>query len=149
MKFCSLSDEFKDQICKMENDIFTDAYSLNTINQLIHNNMYKHSLVMLEDKIIVAYIIATEVAGEAEIQRIAVHPSFRQRGYASSIMEHFIKNILSDGIDKILLEVRQSNKAAISLYQRFGFKKVGQRSGYYTDNGEDAILYTLNITDRR
>ncbi len=145
MKFCSLSDEYANQIYKIEKDVFPDAYSLNSINELIHNNMYRYSLLMLEDKKIVAYIIATEVAGEAEIQRIAVPCDCRRRGYASCIMEQFINILASDGVDKILLEVRQSNKAAISLYQRFGFKKVGQRRGYYADNGEDAILYTLDI----
>lgn len=145
MKFCSLSNEYANEIYKIEKDVFSDAYSLNTINELIHNNMYKHSLVMLEDKNIVAYIIATEVAGETEIQRIAVRSDCRRRGYASCIMEHFIDTLAINGADKILLEVRQSNKAAISLYQKFGFVKVGQRRGYYADNGEDAILYTLDI----
>ena len=145
MNFCSLKNEYVDEIYKIEKDVFSDSYSVNSIKLLINNNLYRYSLVMLENEKVVCYIIATEIAGEAEIQRIAVRRDCRRRGYASAIMEHFIKMMKSEGVEKILLEVRQSNKAAISLYQKNGFVKVGQRRGYYADSGEDAILYTLQI----
>ena len=51
---------------------------------------------------------------------------------------------MNRGAQVATLEVRESNEAAIALYEKLGFEVVGSRDGYYRDNNEDAILMTLN-----
>jgi ribosomal-protein-alanine N-acetyltransferase len=53
------------------------------------------------------------------------------------------------GIKKAYLEVRRSNTAALALYTGFGFVQTGIRKGYYPDNKEDALLFSLNLITRR
>jgi ribosomal-protein-alanine N-acetyltransferase len=54
-----------------------------------------------------------------------------------------LKTAYELGLERATLEVRVSNKAAISLYQKFGFKTAGQRRRYYKDNDEDALILWL------
>ena len=51
----------------------------------------------------------------------------------------------ADGVRTVHLEVRRSNQAAIALYRQLGFEQVGERRGYYRDNGEDALLMSLSL----
>lgn len=65
---------------------------------------------------------------EAEILNIAVHPAWRKAGIGARLMEE----ALAGPERRIHLEVRESNAAAIALYESFGFRKLGKRAGYYT-----------------
>ena len=61
-------------------------------------------------------------------------------------MVTLLNQCYKDMIKYITLEVRVGNKAAISLYEKYGFKSLGVRKGYYQDNNEDAlIMWTENI----
>lgn len=127
---------------------FSDAYSLDTIADCATSKLYNNSLVAEVDGKTAAYILATNVAGEAEILRIAVAQELRKCGVGDAILTQFRNECTKNNIGCIHLEVRQSNIAAISLYIKHGFKQVGVRRAYYSDNGEDAVLYTLIIDGR-
>lgn len=100
-----------------------------------------------EQETIVAMAVVWIIEDEAHIGTIAVHPAYRGIGLG----EFFLSSILSDsyhaGARKGLLEVRQSNIVAQSLYSKFGFKKDGVRKRYYRDNGENAILMSGSLLD--
>ncbi len=81
------------------------------------------------------------IAGELQIQNLATLPQLRRRGIAASLLSHAIARSREQGLNSIWLEVRISNRAAIALYQRFGFSANGTRSAYYAD-GEDALIMT-------
>lgn len=86
--------------------------------------------------------IAAAGFGEAELYRIAVIPEYRGSGYGRALMSDFLKSCPED-TRKIFLEVRESNSAAVGLYERFGFKIIGRRKNYY--GNEDAVIYSLEI----
>ncbi|NLM74304.1 MAG: ribosomal protein S18-alanine N-acetyltransferase [Clostridiaceae bacterium] len=86
-----------------------------------------------------------KVIDEGHITNIAVHPDYRRRGYGAALIENLISIARNNGINAITLEVRPSNRAAISLYERFGFKTFGRRKNYYADNNEDALIMWLNL----
>jgi ribosomal-protein-alanine N-acetyltransferase len=88
------------------------------------------------------------IAGELQIQNLATLPSMRRCGVALRLLEHVIERSKSAGLNSIWLEVRVSNRAAISLYKRFGFSACGKRSAYYPD-GEDALSMSNELTQRR
>lgn len=84
------------------------------------------------------------MAGEAHIISIAVRGTYRGRGIGELILAHLIDLARSLGADVVTLEARVSNYVAESLYLKYGFKKVGIRRGYYSDNREDAVIMTTD-----
>ncbi|MBQ7503643.1 ribosomal protein S18-alanine N-acetyltransferase [bacterium] len=76
---------------------------------------------------------------EAEIATVTVHPDWQGRGIGTRLMAEAVRQAVNEGVDKATLEVRVDNEPALSIYKRFGFKKVHVRRRYYA-NGEDAFL---------
>lgn len=140
--------EYAQQIYDIEYNTFSDAYSLQSIADCTAGALYTTSVVAMDDGKVIGYIIATDVAGEAEIQRIAIDNRYRKNGYGTVLLESYISDCIRKGISCIHLEVRKSNLPAVSLYEKSGFEQVGLRKGYYPDNGEDAVLYTLTLVGR-
>ncbi|MFZ2087120.1 MAG: ribosomal protein S18-alanine N-acetyltransferase [Desulfobaccales bacterium] len=90
------------------------------------------------------YIIFWVIADEMHLLNLAVHPVHRRRGISRSLLTAALNQARNQGVSVVWLEVRPSNQAALGLYQSFGFLKVGIRQGYYTDNGEDALIYAYS-----
>ncbi len=81
-----------------------------------------------------------EVAGEAELLRMAVESSHRGQGLGNALLDECAAALGHMGITTFLLEVRVSNAAARALYEAAGWTQDGLRKAYYK-NGEDAALY--------
>ena len=71
---------------------------------------------------------------------VAVEPAFRRQGIATVLLRALHLDALERDCDAMTLEVRASNHGARALYERFGYGAEGLRRGYYSDNGEDAVL---------
>lgn len=85
---------------------------------------------------------------EAHITILAVNPQHHRQGMGAALLYSLIKTARDRGLERATLEVRASNQAAISLYQKFGFKTAGRRRRYYQDNGEDALILWLGGVHR-
>ncbi|MFQ5944998.1 MAG: ribosomal protein S18-alanine N-acetyltransferase, partial [Anaerolineae bacterium] len=85
-----------------------------------------------------------QMGGETHISTIAVHPDHRRRGLGELLLLHMLDRAVEGGSKFVTLEVRESNRAAQELYEKYGFRGVGRRERYYTDNAEDALLMTLS-----
>ncbi len=81
---------------------------------------------------------------EAHITIVAVHPQYQRQGLGQALIYALLKTASDRNLELATLEVRASNEAAISLYQKFGFKTAGRRRRYYQDNGEDALILWLS-----
>lgn len=92
---------------------------------------------------IVGMVVAWLIVDEIHIATIATHPDFRKQGIGKNLLLHTLRSAKEDGALSSFLEVRESNEAALVMYRKFGFVESGRRTGYYKDNGEDAILMTL------
>jgi [ribosomal protein S18]-alanine N-acetyltransferase len=98
---------------------------------------------------IAGVVVAWLLVDEVHIATIATHPNFRRQGIAQALLAHVLKLGAEEGAISSFLEVRESNSAAQELYRKFGYEQTGRRPRYYKDNGEDAILMTLeNLQDR-
>ena len=86
------------------------------------------------------YLFGATVLDEAEIRKIAVHPSRRRQGIANLLLTTAWRYLASLPVIACFLELRCSNHAALSLYQKNGFQLIGRRKNYYTLPTEDAIL---------
>jgi ribosomal-protein-alanine N-acetyltransferase len=84
--------------------------------------------------------------GEAHILNISVDPDEQGHGIGRKMMENAI-DYARGRAETVFLEVRPSNTAAITLYERLGFNEIGIRRGYYpAENGrEDAIMLALQL----
>ncbi|MGR2738304.1 GNAT family N-acetyltransferase [Billgrantia sp. Q4P2] len=96
---------------------------------------------------LVGHAVVARLPFEAELQAMLVAPTMRRRGLAAALLEAVIEQSRSWGSERLLLEVRAGNEAAIQLYRRAGFSEDGRRRGYYPPlyevadaSREDAIL---------
>lgn len=131
------------RIADMEKEYFNDPWSADSINDTL-SKTYNGLVAFIEDEIIIGYILFSEVAGESELFRIAVDKTYRKKGIGSALMEAYKKS--QRGIsDRGFLEVRAGNTAAISLYEKFSYEKIGTRKKYYKNPEEDAIIYAIDF----
>ena len=98
-----------------------------------------------EYKIPVGFLLFWEIYDELHVLNLAVHPDYRRRGLARSLMISLLDHGKTSNFKFITLEVRCSNDAALGLYRQLGFRVVGVRKGYYSDNNEDALIMALYL----
>ena len=103
------------------------------------------ALGMFRHEALIGYISVYHTLDELEILNLAVLPDERRRGHGRRILGVVLRLARKMAINKILLEVRVGNRPAICLYGGFGFKREGVRKKYYTDTGEDALIYLCSI----
>lgn len=113
--------------------------------QELQTNRLAHYLVVRAGTETVAYGGLWLLVDEAHITTFAVLPEWRRRGIGGRLMVALMDLALELNSRVMTLEVRLSNRPARDLYARFGFKPVGVRPRYYSDNGEDALIMTTGI----
>jgi ribosomal-protein-alanine N-acetyltransferase len=113
--------------------------------QELQTNKMAHYLVVRSGDETIAYGGLWLMFDEAHITTFAVLPEWRRRGIGGRLMLGLMDVALDLKARVMTLEVRLSNKPARELYGRFGFKPVGVRPRYYSDNGEDALIMTTDM----
>lgn len=128
-----------DEVCKIEQETFSNPWSKSSFLETIsnQNNLY---LVALVDGFIAGYCGYCGIVDEGYIYNVAVGQRFRRQGIGFYMLEELIKQANSRGITSLTLEVRKSNQPAIHLYKKLGFTQVGIRKDFYTKPQEDAII---------
>lgn len=132
-------------IYAIELESFSVPWSLESITKELENEM-AYYVVAEEDGQVLGYAGLWDVVGEGQITNIAVRPSGRRKGIGKKLVEGLIAYGKEKGLEVLILEVRQSNEAAIKLYTGAGFKDIGKRKNYYTKPTEDAILMALTLS---
>jgi ribosomal-protein-alanine N-acetyltransferase len=98
---------------------------------------------------VVAMLVAWLIVDDVHIATIATHPDFRKQGIGKKLLTHVLRSAKEEGALTSFLEVREGNLAAQEMYRKFGYVESGRRENYYNDNGEDAILMTLESFEGR
>ena len=93
---------------------------------------------------VVGDIVVWIILDEAHVATIAILPDFRRMHIGQRLLAFALEDAVQGGAKLAYLEVRRSNLAAQNMYLQFGFEVNGLRPRYYLDNGEDALLMTLN-----
>ena len=114
--------------------------------ELEANRMARYLVVRAHSQV-VAYAGMWLMVDEAHVTTFAVLPAWRRRGIGGRLLLEMLDLAVALGASVVSLEVRLSNVAARRLYQRFGFRPVGVRPRYYSDNGEDALIMTTEGLD--
>ena len=95
------------------------------------------------DKRLAAMVVSWVIVDELHIATLATHSDFRRQGIGSQLLASALADGRERGARRAMLEVRESNEAAQAMYRQFGFEVSGRRASYYRDNGEAALLMTL------
>ncbi|NLT09143.1 MAG: ribosomal protein S18-alanine N-acetyltransferase [Ruminococcus sp.] len=98
-----------------------------------------HVLYILDDERVVALLSGYHAVGEGDITSVAVHPEYRRRGLAESLIKEFERSLPAN-TESIFLEVRESNAPAISLYEKCGFVRLAVRRNFYDSPRENAVV---------
>ena len=102
-------------------------------------------LVAVLDNAVVGFICFRVVSDEAEVLNLAVSPSARRGGVASSLLADAIRTSRQRGGHRMFLEVRDTNQAAIRFYERHGFRLTARRHGYYSSPLADALVLARGL----
>ncbi|WP_232700374.1 ribosomal protein S18-alanine N-acetyltransferase [Halobacterium wangiae] len=104
-----------------------------------------------EPPTIVGYVVADTVSNHGRplghVKNLAVHPERRGEGMGQALLERGLAVLSSLGVERVKLEVRESNEAARGLYEKYGFEYLRTISAYYAD-GEDAHVLVADVGDR-
>ena len=102
------------------------------------------TLVAEADGEIAGFITGVFLFDNADIYSVATAEQHRKKGIGGKLLQAFF-DTLSNEVETVGLEVRESNSAAISLYEKYGFERVGLRKNFYEQPRENAVLYTKQL----
>ena len=124
----------------VEKACFSVPWSYESLYHDILENKLAFYIVAEIDGKVCGYVGVWKIFDEGHITNVAIAPEYRRMHIASAMLSVLFDVTGAQGIEGYTLEVRAGNRAAIALYEGFGFREAGLRKGYYEDNGEDAII---------
>ena len=137
MQIVPMSVENVPEVHEIEKICFNDPWSISTLEAQLLTDHARYFVAYIDDEV-AGYAGMWQFGDEGEIINFAVHPKFRKRGIADSLMDK-CKTICK----RIYLEVREGNAPARCLYEKHGFAAVGVRKNYYSNPTENAIIMLL------
>jgi ribosomal-protein-alanine N-acetyltransferase len=129
----------------VERASFGDPWSPRAIREAMQSETAQAYVAEEKGKLL-GFVLARTSGPEAEIMDLAVLPSMRRRGIARSLLRAVRDAVQQAGVEEIFLEVRESNRAAISLYEGEGYRAVGMRHRYYRNPLENALVLRVALT---
>jgi len=120
------------------------AWTVKSLEQL--NKRGELGWVIEEKKKVVGFLVARAIVAEAEILNLCVAPEKRRSGLAEALLNTAVAELRRTRVDRLFLEVRESNTPAISFYEKHKFRQTGRRAGYYRDPDEAAVLMMKELT---
>ena len=136
------------EILAIERDSFPSPWSENIFRSEMTNplaRMLVGRVDPLPGKPVAGYVVYWRVADEMHLHNIAVRKDLRRTRVASFLLREAFRASQSEGARSVTLEVRRSNLPAQNLYEKFGFSVKGVRPAYYSDTGEDALIFWADL----
>jgi [ribosomal protein S18]-alanine N-acetyltransferase len=136
-----------DEVMAIERTSFRHPWSSNFFLEELQVACARSILAQLNEKI-VGYVLFWLLPETVDIHNIAVHIEFRRRRIGQALLQQVLEQARSRHSSRVTLEVRVSNIAAQKLYESVGFVSQGLRKGYYSDDGEDAVIMALELASQ-
>ena len=133
-----------DQVLAIDEASFSLPWPARSFHFELTNNPASRSWVAEIEGQVVGMVVGWMIVDEIHIATIATHNDFRRQGIAEKLLIHTLQSAKEEGALTSFLEVRESNRFARQMYNKFGYVEVGRRRHYYKDNNEDAILMSLD-----
>ena len=135
-----------DDVLMIERAAFQTPWSRGAFRYELTQNRVARCSVARAGRRLVGYICLWEIGHEIHVTNLAVHPEARRRGVARTLLQAVLEDARHRQVDLAFLEVRPTNAEALGLYERFGFRVIGRRKGYYFDTGEDALVMEARLS---
>lgn len=135
--------EHLDGVLAIEHRSFPSPWTRTAFASHLQHPEFAKYLVAVRGDLVVGYTGLFFGGGQGQITNLAAHPDYRHQGIGSRLLLTSIDYCVALGLQGISLEVRVSNEDAQTMYERFGFAKVGRRKGYYQETGEDAYVMCI------
>ena len=129
-------------VMELDGEAFFDPWSRDTWQRELQNRIAVWIVAELENQI-AGYAGIWNVAGEAQVMRVAVKKTMRNQGLGLLLTTELIHKAWDAGAEAVTLEVRERNMAAQTVYERCGFVSKGVRPDYYEDTHEGAVIMWL------
>jgi ribosomal-protein-alanine N-acetyltransferase len=129
----------------IERRCFGDPWSEASFREAL-SSAWNFVLVAQAARGVMGYLVGREAGGIGEVLNLAVSPELRRRGVGEALLDAGLAAFRRSRMDEVFLEVRESNTSARALYARHGFRPVGQRSAYYRNPKEDALVLRLELS---
>lgn len=138
-----------DSILKIERENQTAAHWTEDAYRNLWNDpeSVRAGFVAEQDGEVVGFVVAREIAGEWELENLAVAVVAQRAGVGSKLVLALLEKLSVAHARSLFLEVRESNLVARKLYEKHGFQLTGRRSDYYHNPEEDALLFQKNFGD--
>ena len=127
------------KVCEIEKDNFSLPWSEKSFLESMERDDTIFLTALLDEEV-AGYVGCYCIAGEGEITNVAVKDTYRRMGIGGKLLEELYKEAELLECREFLLEVRESNEAAIGLYTRQGFVKEGIRKNFYEQPVENAVI---------
>ena len=139
-----------EEVQRIEQASFSTPWPSDAYRSELMTNRLASYLVARMDGRIVGYGGMWLMVDEAHITTFAIHPGWRRQRIGERLLLAFLDLARDRHAREATLEVRLSNLAARRLYEKYGFRPVGLRPRYYSDNNEDALIMTTEpLSDPR
>jgi ribosomal-protein-alanine N-acetyltransferase len=129
---------------EIERESFTTPWPAHAYRQELEQNKLAHYLVARYGDLIVGFAGTWLLVDEAHVTTFATRAAWRRQGVGERLLIALLDLAIARGAAEATLEARPSNFPARRLYEKFGFKVVGVRPRYYSDNNEDALIMTTD-----
>lgn len=146
MRIKKIDKEQLAEIASMEQTVFSDAWSEKGLADTLSQPQAVLFGVWDADAL-TGYVILYYVLDECEIARIAVKQEARRKGAATELLRAVLQFCEENNIERLMLDVRESNLPALAFYKKNGFVQDGIRKRFYTDPVEDAILMSRKVNE--
>ena len=143
-----LTIERLEAVCAVEQRAYSHPWTRANFVDSLHAGY--HCQLLLGDEQVIGYFVAMKGVDEVHLLNFTVAPAFQRQGWSPLLLEALGGWSRGQGTQWLWLEVRASNARAIAIYERHGFRRVGQRKAYYPAHGgqrEDAIVMSLRLNE--
>ena len=144
MKTVKVAREHLAGIALLEKQCFKRPASERSLELLLKDTAVGF-VCLADDGTPVSYVGMLTVLDEGQIINVATNAAYRRQGLAEALLLALMGEARARALKTLSLEVRRSNLAAISLYQKLGFFVAGERRNFYNDPREDALVMICNL----
>lgn len=134
-------------VLTLEESVYPHPWSMSNFVDSLNSN-YEAWVLRDQNGELLGYFLLMAIVDEAHLLNVAVAARMQGQGLGRVLLNQAVACARGLGMESVLLEVRPSNERALRIYERYGFKQIGRRKGYYpaaNQQREDAIVMRFGI----
>ncbi len=134
-----------DEVTALERRIYAFPWTRGNFSDSLESGY--SAWLMKVDGVLIGYAVMMQAHDEAQLLNISIAPERRRAGLGSALLHHLVAVAQERGAGRMVLEVRSSNVPGLAFYRRHGYKRIGERRGYYpAEHGrEDALVLAREL----